>query len=71
MEQVFQQVIESCVHNNEMEQHGLEFESYRRDMVNLQESMGLFCRPPNRMALREFSRRFVSDVFAIVSFWEA
>ena len=39
MEQVFQQVIEPRVPNNEMEQYHREFESYRRDMVNLQKSM--------------------------------
>ncbi|MEO2018308.1 MAG: hypothetical protein ABGZ53_28485 [Fuerstiella sp.] len=39
IEQVFEQVIEPRVPNDDMERYHREFESYRRDIVNLQKSM--------------------------------
>ncbi|HIF00340.1 MAG TPA: hypothetical protein EYG03_25815 [Planctomycetes bacterium] len=39
IEQVFKEVIEPRVPNNDMDRYHREFETYRRDMVNLQKSM--------------------------------
>jgi hypothetical protein len=39
MEQIFEQIIEPRVPNNDMERYHREFETYRRDTVNLQKAM--------------------------------